>query len=170
MELQREMSAQQPANAHDRHTREKSRELCIPAYIVEPPDLALHTSIINLLWYSVDCINSLPSISGKNVNYGEHFITCISRLDALSEKELSSLDEQIRKLLLRFLEEARKVSQLLTGFLEKAKSEQLPDSDVFPHSIGGALTAKATYLQWLAVCIFEELKIPFGDGDQRQTK
>jgi hypothetical protein len=140
--------------------RTKSREPVVTALVIESPDLELHTSILNLLWYSVECINSLPSISGKNKRNSEHFIRCVSQLGTLAAKNSSSMDSRVRKQLFQFLEEAEKASEMLREFLDKEKSRSASDNEVVPLSASGEISAKATYLQWLAVCMSEDLRLP----------
>ncbi len=143
----------------DHNARAQTRQSVVSAIVVEQPDLAFHTSLSNLLWYSVECINSLPSLTGKNAHCSEHFIQCLSRLKSLSDQGSASLDTNERKLLHHFIEEGTKVADMLRGFLDKNVLGALPDLEIIPQSAGGEISAKATYLQWLAVCLSEELRI-----------
>jgi hypothetical protein len=141
--------------------QKKSRDLFIPAYVVETPDLDLYAALQNLMWFAVDCLNALPSISGRNSVLTEHFMKTVVLL-ATREKQCSeSLDQQSRKLYLRFLEESEKIVELLRGFTDKAKATPCADIDLIPKSAAGAIAAKATYLQWLAVSLASESKVPF---------
>jgi hypothetical protein len=146
--------------SHAGSVQKTSRDLFIPAYIIEPPDLALHTSLLNLLWYAVECITALPSLSGKNVRSGEHFLVCVSKLRDITRKDLSPLEDRVRRQLAQFLEEAEKAGGLIAGYLDKAKSGNVADEAVIPMSAGSEIAGLATYLQWLAVCISQELKLP----------
>jgi hypothetical protein len=139
----------------------KSRDLFVPAYFVDPPNLDLFTALQNLVWYAVECLNSLPSISGRNKLLCEHFFKCVALLAAKEKECSSSLDRQALKLFTRFLEEAGKAETLLREHVEKAGSDSCPDIDLIPKSVAGDISAKATYLQWLAISIGGEFKIPF---------
>jgi hypothetical protein len=141
--------------------QKKADDLFIPAYFMEPPNLDLYSALHNIMWYAVECLNSLPSISGRNALLTEHFFKSVSLL-ASKEKECSaSLDQQSQKLFIRFLEEARKAEQFLRGFIDRTKTPDCPDIDVIPKSAAGEIAATATYLQWLAICLTGELRIPF---------
>lgn len=138
----------------------KSRDLFIPAYFVDPPNLDLSTALQNLMWYAVECLNSLPSISGRNKMLTEHFFKCVALLAAKEKECSSSLDQQALKLFTRFLEEAGKAEALLREYIQKAGSDSCPDIDLIPKSSAGDISAKATYLQWLAISLGGEFKIP----------
>jgi hypothetical protein len=111
----------------------------------------------------VECINLLPSASGKNRRCGEHFIRCASSLKALYTQGARTLDSRAQKLLYQFIEEAEKTATMLRNYLESTDSTH-PDCDVIPQSAGSGLSAKATYLQWLAVCLSEEIRLPSQEG------
>jgi hypothetical protein len=144
----------------ERSTEKESHDLFIPAYFVEPPDLDLYAALQNLMWYAVECLNSLPSISGRNALLTEHFFKSVSLLAAREEKCLSLLDQQSRKMFLRFLDEARNTEKILRGYIEKAGPGHCPDIDLIPKTAAGEIAAKATYLQWLAISIAGEFKFP----------
>jgi hypothetical protein len=142
-------------------SEKKARDLFIPAYFVDPPNLDLYAAMQNLMWYAVECLNSLPSISGRNALLSEHFSKSVALLAGKEKECLSSLDQQSQKLFLRFLEEARKAEDLLRGYIEKAgTAPEGPDLDIIPKSAAGEIAAKATYLQWLAISIAGEFRIP----------
>lgn len=147
----------------------KARDLFIPAYFVEPPNLDLYAAMQNLMWYTVECLNSLPSLSGRNALLTEHFFKSVSLLAGKEKDCSSSLDQQSQKLFLRFLEEARNAENLLRGYIEKAGSAPCPDSDLIPKSAAGDIAAKATYLQWLAISLASEFKIPL-DADVSERR
>gem|GEM_PF-4116737 len=156
-----EVAASFPSVDGDAPVRKRFQEHIVPAYVVEPPDLVLHATILNLLWYAVECINSLPGISGKNARADEHFIKCVSRLKAIAGENSSALQNAARKQLFQFLLEAEKAADMLCGSLDKA-------TPGLPLSAGGEIAAKATYLEWLAVCISQELRLPCTGGEPRQ--
>ncbi len=145
--------------------KKKRCERVIPAYIIEAPDLALHTSILNLLWYSVECINGLPGITGGNARNSEHFIRCIVQLRSLVENSGADLDDRVRKELSQFLDEGDKTAVVLRDFLTQVKGTAVPDDRLLPQSAWGQIAAKATYLQWLVVCIAQDLRLPSGADD-----
>jgi hypothetical protein len=146
-----------------RRSHASSQGSVISAIVVEPANLSLHTSIVNLLWYSVECISLLPSASGKNRRCSEHFIRCASSLKTVYAQGAHTLDSRAQKLLYQFVEEAEKTANMLRHYLESTDST-LPDCDVIPQSAGSGISAKATYLQWLAVCMSEEIRLPGQEG------
>jgi hypothetical protein len=142
----------------------KARDLFIPAFFAEPPDLDLYAALQNLMWYAVECLNSLPSLSGRNSLLTEHFFKSVSLLESKEKEYTASLDQQSQKLFLRFLEEAKNTGNILHGYIEKNESTPCADSDLIPKSAAGEIAAKATYLQWLAISLSGEFKIPL-DAD-----
>jgi hypothetical protein len=138
----------------------KARDLFIPAYFVEPPNLDLYAAMQNLMWYAVECLNSLPSITGRNALLTGHFFKSVALLAGKEKECSSSLDQQAQKLFQRFLDEARNTENLLRGYIEKSGSAPGLDIDLIPKSAAGDIAAKATYLQWLAICLAGEFKIP----------
>jgi hypothetical protein len=134
--------------------------MLVSAYVLEPIPLSLYTSIQNVVWYAVECLNSLPSISGKNGRCSEHFFKCLSHLETLMQENPDTLDERVRKLLTQFIGEAEKVKTVLVGFFDRARLSPVNDEALIPQSAGSQIVAKATYLQWIAVCLSEEMKMP----------
>jgi hypothetical protein len=141
----------------------RAREMFVSAYLVEPPDLSLYATIQNLMMFAVECLNMLPSITGKNARTTEHFYTCVSHLKEIAKKQGTTFDERSKKLLSQFVDEASFTETLLRDFVEKSTAAGLPDEELIPQSAGGDIAAKATYLNWLAICLTEELKLPFSD-------
>jgi hypothetical protein len=152
-------------SSHVKHSKTTERKNngyhFIPAYFMEPPDLDLYAALQNLMWYAVECLNSLPSISGRNALLVEHFSKSVSLLENKGKECSSSLDGQLYKLFSRFIEEARKAEQFLQKALTRAKNRPCPDQDLIPKSAAGDIATSATYLQWLAICLSEELRVPF---------
>jgi hypothetical protein len=140
--------------------QKKTRDLLVSAYVLEPLPLSLYTSIQNVVWYAVECLNSLPSSSGKNGRCSEHFFKCLSHLETLMQENPDTLDERVRKLLTQFIGEAEKVKTVLVGFFDRARFSPVNDEALIPQSAGSQIVAKATYLQWIAVCLSEEMKMP----------
>jgi len=140
--------------------KKKGRELFIPAFFVEPPNLDLYAALQNLMWYAVECLNALPSITGRNRIMTDHFFKGVSLLSEREKECSTSLDAQSNKLFVRFLEEARSTEVLLRGFLDPARSQDCEDQDLVPKSAAAAIAAKATYLHWILICLSNELRIP----------
>ena len=141
-------------------TKKKNRDLFIPALFIEPPNLDLFASLQNLMWYAIECLNSLPSMSGRNGVMAEHFFKSVSLLSSKEKECASSLDPQSNKLFIRFLDEARVVETLLRGFLAAGQTIKAADKDLVPRAAAATIAAKATYLQWLLICLSGELRIP----------
>jgi hypothetical protein len=138
-------------------SRSAKRDLFIPAFFVDPPNLEMYTALQNLMWYAVECLNSLPSISGKDMFLMEHFFKCVSLLSLREKESGAALDGQLKKLFMKFLDESKKAETLLKGFFDNpGNTAKGRFEEVIPRSQAGTIAAAATQLQWLAVCFSME--------------
>ena len=157
-------SAASKLNRSKNKARGKNRRrLLVSAFLADAPNLDLYSALHNLMWYAVECLNSLPSMTGKNKIMAEHFFKSVKLLSAREKECAAGLDQQSNKLFLRFVDEARATETLLRSFLETTKPTD-DDTTLIPRSAAGEIAAKATYLQWLLICLSREMRIPFGPG------
>ncbi|HEX3020162.1 MAG TPA: hypothetical protein VHP36_07660 [Chitinispirillaceae bacterium] len=121
------------------------------ALVVNYPDLSSKLKFQNLLNYFMECLNQLTSGSSQRTVYKERFICCVKFLESEFRNISDHLDEQITTNLQELLVDSNQYLNLLEAFSD-------PQSD---HPVDIILSAKSSHLQWLAVCLLEDLKIPF---------
>ena len=124
----------------------------VDAVLFSPPDLSLYLKLQNLLNYFVDCMNNLTSSPDNHSECAAHLTRCIVYISELDITRPPSFDADLVKMLEEFIDDAHKFQDLLTAFREP---ETTRSSD---QSAAVLLTAKASHLQWLSVCILEDLK------------
>lgn len=121
----------------------------LDAYVVNYPDLTFKLKYQNLLNYFIECINHVGAGTDRNNNI-EQLATCIRFLESEHEKNVSQLDEGTSNNLKELISDAHQLLNLLAAFT---------DSEI-AHPVDILLSAKSSHLQWLAVCLLEDLKIP----------
>ncbi|MBN1306325.1 MAG: hypothetical protein JXA18_00305 [Chitinispirillaceae bacterium] len=124
----------------------------VDAVLINPPDLSLYLKLQNLLNYFVDCMNNLTSMPENQTECAAHLTRCIDYLNELDIARPPLFNEDLVKMLEEFIEDARKFQNLLKAFSETAATRSADQSAAV------LLTAKASHLQWLSVCILEDLK------------
>lgn len=127
------------------------------AFIVTTPDLSICTNLQNLISFSLDIIQDLTKGSGDRSNLQMRLEQCINRIETIHKQAESSFDAEITRLIIEFVEDSRKVLNLLLSF----SIEELGTGNA-DQPLSVLLFAKSSNLQWLAVCLLEELKKPFG--------
>jgi hypothetical protein len=150
------MSRKAPAQG----TLEKGRKVPAPlksngvvdAVLFSPPDLSLYLKLQNLLNYFVDCMNNLTSSPENHSECAAHLTRCIEHIRELDITRPPSFDADLVKMLEEFIDDAHKFQDLLAAFREPAATRSSDQSAAI------LLTAKASHLQWLSVCILEDLK------------
>ncbi len=121
------------------------------AVVINTPDLSFFLKLQNLLNYFVDCMNNLTSSAENRTQCTGHLDRCIDIISSIDHTTIS-IDDDLRRALNEFIEDAGKFRNLLTTFSEPNMS---------PAENQGAavlLSAKASHLQWLSVCILEDVK------------
>lgn len=124
----------------------------VNAVIFSVPDLSFYLKLQNLLNYCIDCINALATLRTQQAVSAEHLNRCISHIAQLEQQCSSTGNSELNRALVEFLDDAHQFEQLLQTY----SNPHLPQ---VPNRTGSVLlTAKASHLQWLSVCILEELK------------
>lgn len=118
--------------------------------IVNYPDLSSKVKLQNLLNYYIDCINQVTSRLTNKTQQKEHLILCVKTLESEYEKNARLLGDGLLSTFKEFLDDSYQLINLLEAFSD-------PVSD---HPVDILIAAKASHLQWLAVCLLEDLKIP----------
>lgn len=131
----------------------RSSKQVVDAVLFNPPDLSMYLKLQNLLNYFIDCMNNLTSSSEQHSESAEHLKRCIQHISALDISTTGSFDEELRNTLKEFLYDAHQFEHLAVSSSDSHTKP--PNAD---QSAAVLLTAKASHLQWLSVCILEDLK------------
>lgn len=121
----------------------------LDAYVINYPDLSSKLKYQNLLNYFIECINVIGSGKDRN-QYIEKLAICVKFLESEHEKNSSQLEEGISANLKELISDAHQLLNLLRAFTDSEAA----------HPVDILLSAKSSHLQWLAVCLLEDLKIP----------
>ncbi len=121
----------------------------LDAYVVNYPDLTSKLKYQNLLIYFIECINLVGSGKDRN-QYIKQLATCIKFLESEHEQNTSQLEKGISANLKELISDAHQLLNLLTAFTDSQAA----------HPVDILVSAKSSHLQWLAVCLLEDLKIP----------
>lgn len=131
-----------------------SRKSVVDAVVIQSPDLGLNLKIQNLLNFFVESIKSLRSSQILSGELPEDLKICIQHIRSV-QSDASHLNEDIRKLLNEFIDEVNNFANLMSAFCSSYSEKHVDPVDI-------VLSAKSSRLQWLAVCLLEELKRSFG--------
>jgi hypothetical protein len=132
----------------------------VNAVVFSTPDLSFYLKLQNLLNYFVDCMNSLTSPTDNNPETAEHLTRCIKHINDLHVSGITTFDDEIQITLNEFLEDAHQFEHLVASFARPQQGSPLPSDK----SAAVLLAAKASHLQWLSVCILEDLKKTHSPG------
>ena len=124
----------------------------VDAVLINSPNLSLYLKLQNLLNYFVDCMNNLTAIPSDYKIWAEHFSRCVTFISEFDSSQQEVFTEEIHRMIREFLEDARHFKKLLNS-LNEATTMRTRDQ-----TAAVLLTAKASHLQWLSVCILEDLK------------
>jgi hypothetical protein len=125
----------------------------VDALIINSPDLSLFIRLQNLTSFFIDNLNSVASDSELRNKSSLHMRTCLNHIQQIVSEKEYSFNTDILKVVDELLEEGNSFLNLLQVFP--------PESEVYNHPSEALIAAKASQLQWLAVCLSEELKKPF---------
>lgn len=127
----------------------------VDALVIQTPNLGLYLKMQNLLNYFLDSLKEVLvpsdtfSINVRNIEL------CIQHIEQLFSERESEFNLETRKVINEFIEEIVQFKKLLKVFFGNKNSEPANGpADIL-------LSAKFSRLQWLSVCILEELKYPF---------
>jgi len=143
------------SNNKSSHKPKMTRPLVMPVQIINEPDIAYKTTMQNLLWFTVESLGELTTTTGETGSDCTIVSKCITHLDELTTQARVHLNEQAQNKLFQFVDEAKKADSLLRQCVNQAH----PNNTVIPESVATVITAKTTYLNWLAVCICEECRL-----------
>jgi hypothetical protein len=130
-----------------------SRKSVVDAVVIQTPDLSLNLKIQNLLNYFAESIKTLRSSQVLSGELPEDLKICIQHIRSV-QSDVSHLNDDVRKLLNEFIDEVNNFANLMSAFSYSSSEKRVDPVDI-------VLSAKSSRLQWLAVCLLEELKRTF---------
>ena len=134
-------------------TTPRSTKRVVDAVVFSPPDLSFYLKLQNLLNYFIDCMNNLTSSTELYPESADHLKRCIQHISDLDISTTATFNDELQLTLNEFINDAHQFEHLVASF---SNSPVTPRND--DQSAAVLLTAKASHLQWLSVCILEDLK------------
>jgi len=134
-------------------SKRQNRGVVNAVIIHENPDLTTYLTLQNLLNYFVDCINSFTILIEKKSLHAEQLSRCISSIKSFSATHGSQLGHTIGLQLKEFLDDADDFETLT-----KALCASHTELRTIRQSTFSQLISKTAHLQWLSVCIMQEMK------------
>jgi len=124
----------------------------VDAVVINRPDLSLYLKLQNLLNYFVDCMHTLTTHPEKYDECADYLNRCISFISSVTESSVQTFNEEMQSMLQEFTSDAVQFRHLLKLFKN-------PEGTTTANQTAAVqLTAKASHLQWLSVCILQDLK------------
>jgi hypothetical protein len=144
-------AASKDANLEIRSKKDQPRTI-VPAFVISKPDLFLNTTIQNLLSYCLNCLNEISKENSSRQVLCNNFEKCLEKLESLGIRIRSELSLELRKLLDELIEEGHHTVNITRTFADNVSTgNQTTPAELL-------LIAKSTRLQWLVVCLQEELR------------
>lgn len=131
----------------------KNKHGIIPAIILHQFDLSTYASLQNLISFTIDCLNQIPLHTKVPLEIVRQFNKCIDGIVAIKKSGSIETNEEIGKLLSEFIDESEKVQSLLNATTTPSLVQNFSNL-----SLSALITAKTSRVQWIAVCLTEELK------------
>jgi hypothetical protein len=129
-----------------------SRNRVVDALIIETPDLSFYVRLQNLINFLLDRINSEISRE-SNSDQIKQIDNCLHHIEMIVQNDSVSINKELSQILEELLEGGRQFQNILQTFSRSTISQDSP----FEVLIAG----KATQIQWLGVCLIEEIKKHF---------
>lgn len=130
-----------------------ARNAVVDAVVIHSPDLGLNLKIQNLLNFFLESIKELRTSQVLSGELPQDLNVCIQYIRSV-QSDASHLNDEVRKLLNEFVEEMNNFANLIAAFCSSCSEKLVDPVDI-------VLSAKSSRLQWLAVCLLEELKKSF---------
>lgn len=124
----------------------------VDAVVINRPALSQYLQLQNLLSYFVDCMNTLTTHPGNYDECSEYLSRCITFISSVTESTAGTFNEEMQSMLQEFSEDAKQFRHLVKLFRD-------PEGTTTANQRAAIqLTAKASHLRWLSVCILQDLK------------
>lgn len=135
-----------------------ARSPVVDAVVIHTPDFSFNLKLQNLLNYFLENFKSFHSITILSGEMPKDLEMCFGHLKTV-DSEGNLQNKEVKKLLKEFIEEVNRFTDLLSAFCTSGANEVMDPVEI-------VLSTKLSRLQWLAVCLLEELKRPFNRNDR----
>jgi len=122
----------------------------------EKSDLSLYLSMQNLLNFFVESINTYISATQAQLLQADYITRCATSIRKLYSINTAHLPKDLNQIFAEFLEEAENFSDLAQTLSATDQNLRSISRTTLAQIIG-----KVSHLQWLSVCIMQELKHAF---------
>jgi hypothetical protein len=129
------------------------RNSVVEAVVIHTPDLSLYLKIQNLLNFLIEGLKNFNVANFQPCELPGNLTLCINHLKSIDSEDIVS-DEEIKRLLNDLIDATSAFVGLITAFQNEESSKCVDPVNV-------VLSVKLSRIQWLAVCLLEELKRPF---------
>jgi hypothetical protein len=124
----------------------------VDAVVINRPALSQYLQLQNLLSYFVDCMNTLTTHPGNYDECSDYLSRCIAFISSATENSGDTFNDELQSMLQEFSEDAKQFRHLVKSFRDPQGTTTADQTAAV------LLTAKASHLQWLSVCILQDLK------------
>lgn len=127
----------------------------VDAVVIQAPDLGLYLKLQNLMNFFLDCLKDVLSPAGLTRTNKENIERCLQHVETIYCSNKDDFDTGINKIMDEFFDEINQFNKLITVFQFDNESESKNNP------LNVLIAAKSSRLQWLSICVIEELKHPF---------
>lgn len=129
-----------------------ARNRVVDALIIDTPDLSFYVRLQNLINFLLDQINR-EITRENNSDQVKQIDNCLNHMDKFLKNDSISINKELSQILEGLLEEGRQYQNILQTFTRSTISQDTPFEIL--------IASKATQIQWLGVCLIEEIKKQF---------
>lgn len=142
------------ATLRDRHRVHPHRRIhrIVDAIIISQPDFAVYFKLQNLINFFVDRMNVITGTSVPSFEDLRHLRQCAMHIDQLFTQNNLAFANDLSRMLGEFLSDVQNFNNHL-GDTFRSESDISRD----PVKLI-SLTVEASHLQWISVCILQEIK------------
>jgi hypothetical protein len=141
-----------PIATHAVRSNVSGKKRVVDALILETPDLSFYVRLQNLINFLLDQINNQISLE-NSFEQGKKIEICLNHIETILKNDSSSIGKEMLQILEDLLEEGHHYKNILQTFSSS------PSSNSSPFEI--LIAGKSTQIQWLGVCLIEEIKKHF---------
>lgn len=146
-------SKKSPRIARHGLTTTKQNGVVEAVIIHKQPNLTMYLTLQNTLNYFIDSINQyMMHHEHHSLQHGE-LTRCTASIRKFYTEHASQLHRDLQQLLTEFLEETDNFNSIIQSMHSNNSSPRILSKDSLSH-----LTARVSRLQWLSVCIMQEMK------------
>lgn len=138
-------------NRHRVHPHRRVHRV-VDAIIISQPDFTVYFKLQNLVNFFVDRMNVITGTSVPSFEDLQHLKRCATHIDQLFEQNRSVFGNDLARMLGEFLSDTANFNNHLADTF-------YCESDISRNPVKLiSLTVEASHLQWISVCILQEIK------------